>query len=707
MVLAFGGFELDGERFELRRGGAAVKVEPRVLEVLLYLAAHRDRVVAKHELIENVWGVRFVSESALSRCIHEARKALGEEAQDEGAIKTVYGRGYRFVAEVAEADGSPPPVAEAGDEAVKVAVSRPHLSPGQDRRPVPRSLGVLGLILVAAALVAAVLRVSLGSWPWEAPMRHLAAPRVPSFSPLTSGIQDAVKPAFSPDGATLLFLAEEPGGGSGLDIYLMSAGGGVPIRLTHGVAASGDLPVFSADGGRIVFARYRTGEDGSRLPDLWQVSRFGGEAQRMLEGASGAGFSPDGEWVAYTRFTADGTPLWLSRVSALDEYRELAPTGFAPRWSPDGSWLAYTTSNPQRGPGELWLVRPSDLERRQLTELPQQMYGLTWARDGRSVVFAARYQGLFHLWQVSTSGGYVAPLTTGLGEYTSPTVSPNGKRLVFCSSRPVFTLTGTIEPAGSAVVEVDQPEHHSWPRLAPSRWQVASVINRPDFDESLYLTDLETRKQLRLSDRPARHPCWIGDDEVAYLQPAADGRSTEVRVSNVATDLRFSWTSFTGMASWLAVHPDRTRLAVVLTSPGGGERIVVRDLRDLHDQVVVAGGRYQCLRWVPGGDELSWSGPEDAGDRASNGVWLATLGATAPIQLAADGYGPCWGTDRRAVFFSRIGPEAGLWRLELSDHRLTRVRPWGDVTAFDLVGERLFFIRTAGRSQIYSMPLDQ
>ncbi|HYH45764.1 MAG TPA: transcriptional regulator, partial [Thermoanaerobaculia bacterium] len=95
-------FELDSVRFELRRGGEPVRVEPRVLEVLFYLAAHPDRVVSKQELLEQVWDSRFVSESTLTRCIAEARRALGGGDPRQSPIQTVHGRGFRFVLPEAE-----------------------------------------------------------------------------------------------------------------------------------------------------------------------------------------------------------------------------------------------------------------------------------------------------------------------------------------------------------------------------------------------------------------------------------------------------------------------------------------------------------------------------------------------------------------------------------------------------------------------------
>jgi len=98
----FGDCELSVERIELRRAGQIVDMEPQVFDVLAYLLRHRERVVPKTELLDQIWGNRFVSESALSSRIKSARRAVGDTGRDQRIIKTVYGRGYRFVADVIE-----------------------------------------------------------------------------------------------------------------------------------------------------------------------------------------------------------------------------------------------------------------------------------------------------------------------------------------------------------------------------------------------------------------------------------------------------------------------------------------------------------------------------------------------------------------------------------------------------------------------------
>jgi DNA-binding winged helix-turn-helix (wHTH) protein/tetratricopeptide (TPR) repeat protein len=100
VTLRFGDCELDPDRFELRRADRVVEVEPQVFDVLVHLVRHRDRVVTKTELLDEVWGDRFVSESALTSRIKSARRAVGDTGRDQRMIRTIHGRGYRFVAPV-------------------------------------------------------------------------------------------------------------------------------------------------------------------------------------------------------------------------------------------------------------------------------------------------------------------------------------------------------------------------------------------------------------------------------------------------------------------------------------------------------------------------------------------------------------------------------------------------------------------------------
>jgi DNA-binding winged helix-turn-helix (wHTH) protein/TolB-like protein/Flp pilus assembly protein TadD len=111
-LLKFDRFTIDPERRQLLRDGEPLPLTPKTFDTLLTLVRERGRVVEKAELMELLWPDTTVEENNLSQQISAARKALGERSDEGRYIRTVPGRGYRFVAEVEEvrAEQAPPPV---------------------------------------------------------------------------------------------------------------------------------------------------------------------------------------------------------------------------------------------------------------------------------------------------------------------------------------------------------------------------------------------------------------------------------------------------------------------------------------------------------------------------------------------------------------------------------------------------------------------
>lgn len=104
MLLTFREYELDTDLFELRSDGQARAVEPQVFDLLVYLAQHRDRIVSRQQLLDELWAGKVVTESTLSSCVKAARRAVGDSGQAQNCIATYNQRGYRFVAEVEESN---------------------------------------------------------------------------------------------------------------------------------------------------------------------------------------------------------------------------------------------------------------------------------------------------------------------------------------------------------------------------------------------------------------------------------------------------------------------------------------------------------------------------------------------------------------------------------------------------------------------------
>ena len=122
MIFAFEGWELDVEQYELRDAGQPRKVEPQVFDLLHLLVRNRDRVVTREEIVADIWQGRIVTEATISTCLKSARQALRDDGRNQRLIRTLHGRGFRFVGEVEERAESvaapslaaPPASAESG-----------------------------------------------------------------------------------------------------------------------------------------------------------------------------------------------------------------------------------------------------------------------------------------------------------------------------------------------------------------------------------------------------------------------------------------------------------------------------------------------------------------------------------------------------------------------------------------------------------------
>ena len=128
MAWIFGDFRLDPERFELSCGTEPVRLEPQVLALLCLLVRHHDRMVTKDEIVEKIWHGQSVSDASISSRIRSARLAVGDDGHHQTTIRTVHGRGFRFVAEVVETAPAQAAAATATPEPNSRLIGRPSIA---------------------------------------------------------------------------------------------------------------------------------------------------------------------------------------------------------------------------------------------------------------------------------------------------------------------------------------------------------------------------------------------------------------------------------------------------------------------------------------------------------------------------------------------------------------------------------------------------
>lgn len=173
-VYRFGPFELDTAACELRRHGEPIPVEPRALDVLVHLVRSRDRVVSRDELVDSVWPGSFISDSALGQSVLKARRAVDDDGRRQEVIRTVHGRGLRFVAGVEVAPGGAPPAGGGtAPEAPGLAGSAAGPAPATARRRWrPATLAAA----IALPVVAAVAWLAMPGPKATVPMRLALLP---------------------------------------------------------------------------------------------------------------------------------------------------------------------------------------------------------------------------------------------------------------------------------------------------------------------------------------------------------------------------------------------------------------------------------------------------------------------------------------------------------------------------------------------------
>nr|WP_298726843.1 winged helix-turn-helix domain-containing protein [uncultured Steroidobacter sp.] len=148
-------FTVDTARYRISSGDAAIAVEPKVFDLLVYLIRHRDRVLSREELFREVWDGREVSDATLSNHVKSARKILGDSGELQKTILTIRGRGYQFIA----------PVTVIPEDAGAMADDRAAAQPAPDRGAAVIAPSWRLPFAIAGLLLAALLGWhALASW---------------------------------------------------------------------------------------------------------------------------------------------------------------------------------------------------------------------------------------------------------------------------------------------------------------------------------------------------------------------------------------------------------------------------------------------------------------------------------------------------------------------------------------------------------------
>jgi DNA-binding winged helix-turn-helix (wHTH) protein len=162
----FDDVQIDGKSFRLLKAGKVVPIEPKALNLLIFLVENRGRLVEKRELIDAVWGDAFVTEHVLNYSIGQFRKGLADDAKNPKYIETFPTLGHRFIAdpevERLEGVGKAPVLPKAHSEPQKAT---PDLPLAESSQPVAGELASVpeGHLRRYAVVVLAVTQLAVVS----------------------------------------------------------------------------------------------------------------------------------------------------------------------------------------------------------------------------------------------------------------------------------------------------------------------------------------------------------------------------------------------------------------------------------------------------------------------------------------------------------------------------------------------------------------
>lgn len=495
---------------------------------------------------------------------------------------------------------------------------------GRRRRWVILS-AILGTMIIAAALIARltpVQQIDLSSY---------------RFTPLETMPEYEGSPAFSPDGRSIAYIAEVKGV---LQVFTRSLDAMKGAQLSHSLEDC-SMPFWTPDGSAVEYISI-AGEHNA----LWSIGVGGGSARVVLEDVETASISPDGRTLAFIRQVDEGgvsqLGLWLASPPSAPAKRFLGE-GFARskrpfieaedpqrtghsstlRFSPDASKLGvWLVSGEAR---EFWIIDMKRLTASQallsLSDVPRPN-PFSWMPDNRSIVFSGAHGANEtpgqHLWVADTVSDHARAITSSPGSESWPTVSPDGKKIVFGSEEfdfDIMSLSIKGEHLQSVLSTAREERGADW---APSGNGFAYVTNRSGSDEIWFRSSqgdferpIATNKDFN-DGSPSQliaGLCFSPDGQrIAYHRQGKENRAWISPVGGgPALPLNVAVLSRSGKGEYSPTwSPDSSAIAFIDGASGFGLS-KIRLGTDSQPVPILGNTTYPLTRWSPSGQWVTAS----------------------------------------------------------------------------------------------------
>jgi len=690
-VYRFADMEAREREFLVTRAGEALTVEPKAFRVLLFLLRNPQRLIAKEELLNAVWGDAAVTENSLTRAILKLRKALEDDPREPRFIETVATVGYRWVCDVEVSD------ADAGGGA----------SPEEPAAFGPEKKGPSRSRLLGWALAAgAALAVGLACVNWYL-RRPLPTPRITGYTKITNDGRE--KYLAGTDGNRLYFTRMSP-----RSIAQVGISGGEIVPVPVAVPVLESLADVSPDGSSLLVF---SGTEGSTVAGpLWNVRILGGSLRRLGDAAS-ATFSPDGKSVAYS--TADGS-IYVVRSDGTGAH-SLGSAGQQAgnlAWSPDGQVIRFTGDN------RLWEISSSGSNLHEL--LPGWRASDLkccgrWTSDGRFFVFLVQPENQ------SRQGGELWALDERRGLFQSPSAEP-----VQLTAGPLGWSTPISGIDGKRIYAVGQTSRGELLRFDAQTKQFqpylggisafgaafsrdgrsVAYVSWPE--GILWKANRDGSSPVQLTDPPimAFQPRWSPDGtRIVFADGASFGHARIYTVSSEGGGLESLLPAANGDQADPNWSADGKKVAFA-TGENSDSKSDLRILDLASRQVMTVPGSTGMFspRWSPDGRFIA------ALSYDSLSLRIFDVEAQQWSTAATKGYigYPCWSKDSQWIYFLRWEGDQAMYRIRIAGGGVERV---ADLRALGMTGwggtwmgldptDSPLMLRDIGSNDIYALMLD-
>ncbi|HEY2739470.1 MAG TPA: protein kinase [Thermoanaerobaculia bacterium] len=529
------------------------------------------------------------------------------------------------------------------------------------RRWMKITLAALAVLLAPAAVVAWLL------------LRPPPPPQL-SFNSVTDQEGREMFPSLSPTGDVLVYAKAKAG--EDLDIYWQRTAGGTPIDLTADSTVADTQPAFSPDGKQIAFRSERDGGG------IFLMGATGESVRRLTDFGYNPAWSPDGLEIVCAVEGVDD-PLRRSQVSQL--WRVRVADGFKrqitkddavqPSWSPHNKRIAFWGLPPQATRRVIWTIPvggplgvpldgPADATPIPVIDDGHINWNPVWSPDGRYLYYVSDRIGSPNLWRVridESSGkalGDPEALTTPAQWSGQLSIAADGRRIAYATRDgrsnleriPFRSETGAITGPAQPVTQGSTRLVRSGDVSPDGEWIVYDTSS-PQEDLFVVRTDGTGVRQITNDAFKDRVPRWspLGDRILFY----SDRTSKSYEAWTIRPD-------GSGMQQVSAAHgetmfdpiwaPDgqhvlyslETRPAEILDIRLPADRQTPRRLPPMPEDRT-----FLPSAWSPDGKRLIGT---VFGDKKEGEIALFSFASNTYQVLPANGNGPAWVDDDRAIF---------------------------------------------------------